>query len=187
MGYEVKPTPANPYEVKANPPNPYEVKSNPVHPRPPDRQQRISNSGGARPVTPQTKKASPKHATATHHLADSQSPINSAKSSPASQSGRGPSSQGYNVDSLGRPLSSESSSESSDSDSDDPDDPPPVKPPKSSKNSQGAPAMPTGATNAASINQAGCPSMPGDLEDLLGGLPSSRPSKSSKPRVSQSM
>merc|ERR1719348_2012543 len=26
--------------------------------------------------------------------------------------------------------------------------------------------------------------MPGDLEDLLGGLPSSRPSKSSKPRVS---
>ena len=56
----------------------------------------------------QTKKASPKHATATHHLADSLSPINSAKSrclwislrslkslpfSPASQSGRGPSSQ----------------------------------------------------------------------------------------------
>ena len=30
-----------------------QVKSNPVHPRPPDRQQRISNSGGARPVTPQ--------------------------------------------------------------------------------------------------------------------------------------
>ena len=77
-----------------------QVKSNPVHPRPPDRQQRISNSGGARPVTPQvkltiyilklldlrfilflqTKKASPKHATATHHLADSLSPINSAKS-----------------------------------------------------------------------------------------------------------
>merc|ERR1711885_17245 len=105
-----------PYDVKANPPNPYEVKSNPVHPRPPDRQQRISNSGGARPVTPQTKKASPKHATATHHLADSLSPINSAKSSPASQSGRGPSSQGYNVDSLGRPLSTDSSSDSSDSD-----------------------------------------------------------------------
>ena len=30
--------------------------------------------------------------------------------------------------------------------------------------------------------KAGGPSMPGDLEDLLGGLPSSRPSKSSKPR-----
>merc|ERR1712037_808252 len=81
--------------------------------------------------------------------------------------------------------SSESSSESSDSDSDDPDDPPPVKPPKSSKNSQSAPAMPSAAsTAAASVNQAGGPSMPGDLEDLLGGLPSSRPSKSSKPRVS---
>jgi len=183
--YEVKANPANPYEVKANPANPYEVKSNPTNPRAPDRQKRISNSGGARPVTPQAKKASPKHPTTSHHLADSLSPINSNKSSPASTSGRGPSSQGYNVDSLGRPLSSESSSESSDSDSDDPDDPPPVKPPKSSKNSQSSPAMPSAAsTAAASVNQAGGPSMPGDLEDLLGGLPSSRPSKSSKPRVS---
>jgi len=184
--YEVKPTPANPYEVKANPPNPYEVKSNPVHPRPPDRQQRISNSGGARPVTPQTKKASPKHATATHHLADSLSPINSAKSSPASQSGRGPSSQGYNVDSLGRPLSSDSSSDSSDSDSDDPDDPPPPKPSKSSKTNQSSSALPSGgstSSSASSVNKAAA-SMPGDLEDLLEGLPS-RPSNSSKPRVSE--
>jgi len=185
--YEVKPNPANPYEVKANPANPYEVKSNPTNPRAPDRQQRISNSGGARPVTPQAKKASPKHPTTTHHLADSLSPINSNKSSPASTSGRGPSSQGYNVDSLGRPLSSESSSESSDSDSDDPDDPPPPKPSKSSKNSQSAPALPSvgsGSSAAASGNQAGGPSMPGDLEDLLGGLPPSKPSNSSKPRVS---
>ena len=69
--YEVKANPANPYEVKPNPANPYEVKkgckegrrdyeiqvkSNPTNPRAPDRQQRISNSGGARPVTPQVKK-----------------------------------------------------------------------------------------------------------------------------------
>jgi len=182
--YEVKANPANPYEVKPNPANPYEVKSNPTNPRAPDRQQRISNSGGARPVTPQAKKASPKHPTTTHHLADSLSPINSNKSSPASTSGRGPSSQGYNVDSLGRPLSSESSSESSDSDSDDPDDPPPPKPSKSSKNNQSAPALPSVTSAPASVNQAGGPSMPGDLEDLLGGLPSSRPSNSSKPRVS---
>ena len=33
-----------------------QVKSNPTNPRAPDRQQRISNSGGARPVTPQVKK-----------------------------------------------------------------------------------------------------------------------------------
>ena len=119
--YEVKQNPANPYEVKANPANPYEVKiltqeercdfemqvkSNPTNPRAPDRQQRISNSSGVRPVTPQVngrkafqvngrkafhfdydhiafskaKKASPKHGTTTHHLADSLSPINSNKS-----------------------------------------------------------------------------------------------------------
>merc|ERR1719222_1664683 len=60
--------------------NPYEVKSNPTNPRAPDRQKRISNSGGARPVTPQAKKASPKHPTTSHHLADSLSPINSNKS-----------------------------------------------------------------------------------------------------------
>merc|ERR1712203_315493 len=150
---------------------------NPTNPRAPDRQQRISNSSGVRPVTPLAKKASPKHGTTTHHLADSLSPINSNKSSPASTSGRGPSSQGYNVDSLGRPLSSESSSDSSDSDSDDPDDPPPVKPSKSSKSNQSSSALPSGgstSSSASSVNKAAA-SMPGDLEDLLEGLPS-RPS-----------
>merc|ERR1719391_719741 len=83
------------------------------------------------------------------------------------------------------PISSESSSESSDSDSDDPDDPPPPKPAKSSKNSQSAPALPSGGSGSSVAgNQAGGPSMPGDLEDLLGGLPPSKPSNSSKPRVS---
>jgi len=183
--YEVKQNPANPYEVKANPANPYEVKSNPTNPRAPDRQQRISNSSSVRPVTPQAKKASPKHGTTTHHLADSLSPINSNKSSPASTSGRGPSSQGYNVDSLGRPLSSESSSESSDSDSDDPDDPPPPKPSKSSKSAASLSSSGSISSAASVVNQAGGPSMPGDLEDLLGGLPSSRPSNSGKARVSE--
>merc|ERR1712002_312076 len=94
-------------------------------PRPPEKQ-RTSNSSG-RPNTPQqltTKKRSPGYPALTESL----SPLHSNKSSPASNSGRVASSQGYNVDSLGRTLSSSSDSSDSDSDS-DVDDPKPVKVP----------------------------------------------------------
>jgi len=200
--YEVKPDPPNPYEVKPNPyevkPNPYEVKSNPYEvkpnpyevrsdpgsrPRPPDRQ-RTSNSS-ARPNTPQqpqvqVKKRSPGYPVLTESL----SPLHSNKSSPASTSGRVTSSQGYNVDSLGRPLSSSSDSSSSDSDSNsDVDDPKPPKAPKAPP----APAAPPQVSNPA----PSVFSMPGDISDLLGDvvapprpggtLPTARPTTKAPP------
>ena len=87
--YEVKQNPANPYEVKANPANPYEVKiltqeercdfemqvkSNPTNPRAPDRQQRISNSSGVRPVTPQVNGRKAFHFDYDHMISHSPRP-----------------------------------------------------------------------------------------------------------------
>lgn len=186
--YEVKPDAPNPYEVKSNPyevkSNPYEVKANPYEvradignkPRPPDKQ-RTSHSSG-RPNTPQqlpAKKRSPGYPALTESL----SPLHSNKSSPASNSGRVASSQGYNVDSLGRTLSSSSDSSDSDSDS-DVDDPKPVKVP------------PPPAPLPVPVDQSSSAfSMPGDLCDLLpvgevaaksgGTIATARPSSKTQP------
>lgn len=194
--YEVKvPEAANPYAVKppensnpyaVKPPeatNPYAVKApegaKPYVARPPKttkqaKQQRTSNSS-ARPHTPQQpqdkyqpppvnplKKRSPVHP----ELAPCLSPHHSNKSSPASTSGRGPSGQGYNFDSLGRPLSSSDSSSDSGSDSDTEDPPPPAKP---------APAPPKAALPPPKTSKTPQDSPDfgglGTLDDLLGAAP----------------
>jgi len=185
--YEVRPDPPNPYEVKPNPyevkPNPYEVRETPPggRPRPPggDRGGRTSNGGGRTAMDHgQVKKRSPAYPTLTESL----SPLHSNKSSPASTSGRVASSQGYNVDSLGRPIDSSSDSSESESDS-DVDDPKPV-----------APAPPPPSVAAPQPTQAPF-SMPGDLSEFLGGdppvrpggtLPTARPTKTPPARPSGS-
>jgi len=159
--YEVKSEP-NPYEVKANPyevkPNPYEVKPPPNSKPHNDRGPAHRTSGSSvRPNTPQ--QAQQKKKSPGYQLAESLSPLHSNKSSPASTSGRAPSSQpvqGYNVDSMGRPLSSSSDSNSSSDSDSDVDDPKPVKNTKPSKPSP-------------------APSTPDLLGDLLSGEVTSRP------------
>lgn len=189
--YAVKPPEnANPYAVK--PPeassNPYAVKApegaKPYVARPPKttkqaKQQRSSNSS-ARPHTPQQpqdkyqpppvnplKKRSPVHP----ELAPCLSPHHSNKSSPASTSGRGPSGQGYNFDSLGRPLSSSDSSSDSGSDSEAEDPPSPNKaapaPPKV--------ALPPPKTSKAA-DSLDCSGL-GTLDDLLGAGPPPAPTR----------